>query len=160
MAVTAGSWSQSKLCIQGQLTRESARVPAAEESLHGQRWSWQQGSFRRVPPTQQPVTLASCRQHLKGSPPVFSPRNTETFPEGCRAGVGVSSQLIALSSLSLAPHNLEVGVGLTSRFKSCKLLKMLMRKKRPQEAPSADVGEELGRAMACLSGNFLSTSAP
>lgn len=43
---------------------------------------------------------------------------------------GVSSQFITLSSLSPAPHNLGVGVGLTNRFEPCNLLKMLMRRRR------------------------------
>lgn len=106
----------------------------AKKSLQGQRWSQQQGSFRMSAPYSAACELYLSRDTVwRGHNPFFHHKRHRLFqfPEECGAGVWVSSKFIALSSLS-SPSQLGGGwrMGLTNRFESCNLLKMLMRKRR------------------------------
>lgn len=133
-----GSWSQNKMSPWGQLTRVPVSIYRSKkkkkkQSLQGQRWSWQQGSFRWMPPTLQPVTSTSPQTVSEGViTHAFTTEDTDFSSSQKNVQLGCECPPSSLPWLfCLQPLTIWVqGEGLTNKFESYNLLKMLMRKSR------------------------------
>lgn len=137
-----GSWSQKEMWVPGVNSPGCLQVSKeAKMSLQGQRWSQQQGSFRMSAPYSAACELYLSRDTVwRGHNPFFHHKR-HTFPVPRRMwGWGMSLLQVHCSVFSLSsPSQLGGGwgMGLTNRFESYNLLKMLMRKwerEGPQEA--------------------------